>query len=410
MDETALSDRDQVTEQLLARIASMADRIRERRVEFDDARRIPADLIAELREAGVFKALLPRRYGGLEVGAINGARLLEALSRIDGSLGWTMMIGMESPQILALLQPATYEALHATALQPLQGGTFLATGEARRVPGGYRVSGRWGFASGCQNWTHVFGNCVVLDEQGQRLPGKLEGTPLTRSVTIPVSEVTIEDTWKTLGMRGTGSHHFNARDVFVPEEMSFDILYDRPTIPGVRAMPLLEWYIHIAVVLLGTAQGALDEFIAGAQHKQRVGASVPAAKSELVQHLIGQAEVKLRAARAYLYSEAAMIETLRGDEPAPPLYNRMSAHNAFIAQTAREVTELLWKLTGASAAYEGSSIQRYLRDVLTGGQHAAVSEASWTQLGARLLGETVKVVPQTQMAPGRPAAAAAAAA
>ncbi len=400
MEMTAKSDTPAI-EDIIANFEALVPEIRSRLQEFDDGRRIPADLIDKLRDAGVFRVLLPKAYGGYGLRVLDGVKLLEAVSEIDGSLGWTVMIGIETPQIMALLPASTFEELHGAKVQPLQGGAFLPTGEARKVEGGYRVTGRWGFASGCQNWTHLFGNCVLLDENGERMEGKLPGTPATRSVVFEASQATIEDSWKTLGMRGSGSHHFHVDDVFVPEKLSFDIFFDKPNIPGISPFPLMDWYSHIAAVILGAAQGALNSYVASAQQHKRVGDAQAAAKRELVQYQVGRATAQLRAARAYLHAGCAWIETLTGQEDKTIIFNQLTTTTAFIAEVAREVTETVWKLSGASAGFEGNAIQRYLRDVLVGGQHAAVNDAAWIQLGARLMGEELVRVPQTQAPPVR---------
>src|SRR5262247_3467360 len=116
--------------------------------------------------------LAPRSHGGAQIGVLNSTIILEAIASIDGSLAWTTMIGGETPQLLALLAPEKFNELYSAKTTPLVGGAFLPSGEARKVEGGYRVSGRWGFSSGCQNWNLMFGNCVVLDAEGNRLPGK----------------------------------------------------------------------------------------------------------------------------------------------------------------------------------------------------------------------------------------------
>lgn len=393
-------DNEAVTAAVLERIQSLQPEITDRLEEFDNERRIPADVITSLKEIGVFDVLTPRVYGGLELGLLNSVRIIEAISEIDGSLGWATMIGVESPQILSLLKKPAYDELFSAPDRPLFGGTFLPAGEARMVPGGFQVSGRWGFASGCQNWDLLFGNCVVLDENGERRPGRVPGTPETRAMVFPASSATIEDTWRTLGMRGSGSQHFNCKDVFVPAEHSFDILFDRPSIDGVGKFPIAEFNTHIAAVILGTAQGAINDFISIAQTKKRMGQLVPAAKSPVVQYRVGQVQASINAARAYLHHESHWLSTLDGSEDFSTVTStRTGPHNAWISATAVQAIDTIWSLSGAASAYEGSPIQRRLRDVSVARQHAAVTDTAYTQLGAALFGETHQVSQQTQTAP-----------
>lgn len=393
------TSRDGSAAEVLAAIEHLAPALRERLAEFDEVRRIPADVIADLKARRVFDILTPRSHGGLQVSVADSVRVIETIAAIDGSLAWATMIGVESPQILALLPVESYDRLFFAEHRPLFGGTFLPAGTARHVDGGYLVSGRWGFASGCQNWDLLFGNAVVLDAAGERLPGRTPGAPLTRAMVFPADAVQIEDTWHTLGLRGSGSQHFTATDVFVPEEMTFDILFDRPNIDGVGRLPVAEFNTHIAAVILGIAQGALDDFAAIAAEKKRMGQVVSAAQNPVVQFRVGRAQAQLRAARSYLYSIADWLQTLTGQEDPDDVADRTTPMNAWLTETCVQAVDLIWSLSGAASAYEGSTFQRRLRDISVARQHAAVTDAAFTKSGARLFGETIASVQQTQAAP-----------
>src|SRR4051794_37152010 len=182
---------------------------------------MPQDLFEQLKEAGVFRLLTPRAYGGLEAGLELSLDVLDELAVVDGSIAWTTMIGMESPQMLSHLPRETYDELYADGPDVTVGGSFLPIGQAVPADGGFRISGRWPFASGCDRWDWLFGNCVIAFEDGPRIgPG---GGPLLRGGVFPREDAEIEDTWYTLGMRGTGSSHFNVQDLYVPEERTLDI-------------------------------------------------------------------------------------------------------------------------------------------------------------------------------------------
>ncbi|WP_437773632.1 acyl-CoA dehydrogenase family protein [Arthrobacter sp. KNU40] len=388
------------TARILADIRLMEPALVARIPEFDEQRRIPADVIADLKRIGVFDVLTPRSHGGLQLGLVSSVLVLEELARIDASLAWATMIGMESPQILALLPRDTYDELFLADERPLFGGTFLPAGKAQKVDGGYRVSGRWGFASGCQNWDLVFGNCIVIDENGDTLPGRLPGTPRTRAMVMPAYAVTIEDTWKTLGMRGSGSHHFHAEDIFVPDNFAFDILFDRPNVDGVGKFPIAEFNTHITAIILGTARGALEEFRETAKTKQRMGSKVTAAKNPVVQDRVGRIEAGLRAARSYLLEEGRWLAELDGTEDFEDItIEHTGPLNAWVTKTSVEAVDAVWALSGASNAYEGSTIQRRLRDISVSRQHAAVTDTAFARLGAAMFNETHEVSQQTQTAP-----------
>lgn len=388
------------TEQILANIRTLAPELAERAKEFDKLRRIPADTIQILKDAGLFTMLVPQSHGGSQVGLLNSNIILEELATIDGSLAWVTDIGSETPQLLGLLSPSVFDKIYSAETLPLMGGSFVPSGQARKVDGGYRVNGRWGFVSGCQNWNLISANCVVVDADGVQLPGKIPGTPLTRSMLLRVEDVNIEDTWHTLGMRGTGSHHVNCKDVFVPEEWAFDLFFDRGQIKGAPAFPVFEFQMHIGAVVLGIAQGAMNDFLKVAQTKKRTYATDPAAKNPVIQHRIGRAEASLRAARAYLHNESKWLATLTGAEDPSVPSSRTGPLNAWIAETCVGVVDLIWSLSGASSAAEGSIFQRRLRDIKVLSQHAGVSDSAFVHTGATLFGEPVNVIPQTQVPPG----------
>src|SRR5262249_14688538 len=168
----------------------------------------------ELKAAGLFRMLVPRSHGGDEIGLLPSMEVLEALAVADGSTGWTTMIGAESPQLLSLLPRATYDAIYRDGPDVTVGGSFAPVGEARGE-GGYRVSGRWPFASGCQRWDLLFVNAVIVENGEPRIGN--DG-PVARAMLMRAEQVEIEDTWNVLGLRGTGSHHVAVDDVYVPAE------------------------------------------------------------------------------------------------------------------------------------------------------------------------------------------------
>ncbi len=223
-------------------------------------------------------------------------RVFEALGRADGSVGWTVMIGASAWCDIAGLPRATFDALYADGPDVVGGGAINPTGSAVRVDGGYRVRGRWAFASGCEHCAWLSATCVEEDGDGQRL----------RTVVFAPAEVEIEDTWKVSGLCGTGSHHFAAHDVLVPAERTFPTFEAAPGVdePVVRIPPPALYALEIASVAIGIAQGALDEILALATDKVPFLGSAPLAANPMFQQQLAGADTELRAARALLYADA----------------------------------------------------------------------------------------------------------
>ena len=374
---------------VLEAVRELAPSIAARADEIEAARCLPQDLFEQLKAAGVFRMLTPRSHGGDEVGLVRSMEVLEALSAADGGVGWTVMIGAESPQLLSLLPRHTYDALYAAGPDVTVGGSFVPHGEAHVEDGGYRVGGRWPFASGCERWDYLFSNCVVV-EGGEPRVGA-DG-PVARAALFPADAAAIEDTWQVLGLRGTGSQHFRVEDLFVPQDRTFDIFFGVPCVPGVARYPIIDFSFHIGSVALGIAQAALDDVVRAAHRRQRMSMRATLAETPLVQYRLGHAETSLRAVRGYLRSEAERISPQQaGDQEADylQLVTRVYANNAWAAQTCRAVVDACFTVHGAAGIYDGSRLQRHLRDIHTVTQHASLNENSITRAGRALLGEQV---------------------
>jgi alkylation response protein AidB-like acyl-CoA dehydrogenase len=376
--------------QVLEAVRALAPSVRSRAGEIEQGRCLPADLYHELKAAGVWRMLTPRSHGGDEVGLTTSMEVLETLSVADGATGWTSMIGAETPQMTSLLPRETYDAMYAESPDVTAGGSFAPVGKAVPVEGGYRVSGRWPFASGCERWDWLFGNCMVI-EDGEPRRGP-DGEPVSRAMLFEPEQGEIHDTWHVLGLRGTGSHHIAVTELFVPEAHSFDIFFGQPCVTGVARYPIIDFHFHITSVALGIARAALDEALASAKRKQRMSMRTSLAKTPLMQHRLGYAAVTLRAARTLLFAEAerAAESMASGDEDFLTLAVRVWANNAWVAQRCVEVVDACYTVNGTSGVYDdGSPLQRYLRDIHTISQHASLNENSITRAGAALLGEPV---------------------
>ena len=354
-----------------------------RAAEIEAARRVPPDLLAALTAAGCFRLLLPRSHGG-GGGDLPGAmRVHEALSRADASVGWTVMIGASAWCDLAGLPRATFDALYADGPDVIVGGAFNPTGSAVPVDGGYRVRGRWAFASGCEHCGWLYGNCVEAGGDAPRL----------RTVVLSPAQVEIEDTWRVVGLCGTGSHHFVADDVLVPAARTFPTLEAAPCLdePVVRIPPPALYALEVASVAIGIAQGALDEILALATGKVPLLADAPLAANPLFQHRLAGADTVLRAARALLYAdaEAAWATAAAGAPFGSEQRARIRAAAAWATSRAAAVVDAAYHAGGGSSLYVDSPLQRRLRDIHALTQHFLVKPDALTTAGAVFAGQEV---------------------
>jgi alkylation response protein AidB-like acyl-CoA dehydrogenase len=373
---------------LLIDIRELTPAIVARAAEFEAERRLPEDVVDVLKAIGAFRLFVPQSHGGLELDLPSGLSIITALARLDGSVGWTAMIGNGGPLLTALLPRETYERLYRGGPDVMLAGSTQPVGTAEATDGGWRVAGRWPFASGCRHADWMFGMCV-MSEGGTRLRGRDSAQgPLVRGFVMPARDWQIEDTWHAGGLKGTASHHIVMRDKVVPSAHFFD-LADGGRVPGPLYQSVREVLpLFHGAFAVGLARGALDELIEHAgTGRQQLHASVAMLHSEIFQAELGRAEADLRAAEAFQHAQAesqwrrALAGTLKDDASLV----ETSQAGVWIATTCVRVVDRCFALAGGSAVYETSPLQRRLRDMHVAAQHAMVQARHYLASGKHLL-------------------------
>ncbi|HEY7073112.1 MAG TPA: acyl-CoA dehydrogenase family protein [Acidimicrobiales bacterium] len=348
--------------------------------EIEANRRVPGDLLDRLKAAGAFRLLLPTSHGGAGSDLAAALPVYEALARADASTAWIAVIGGVSWLDLVSLPRETFDEIYPPGADTVAAGVFNPTGTVRPADGGYVVDGRWSFASGCEHADWFYGNCV--DASGDQ--------PLLRMAVLPRDEITIEDTWSVSGLRGTGSHDVVVRGALVPAARTCAVFADPPCldspltrIPLPSAAPLL-----MGAVAVGTAQGALDDVISLAAGKTPLLAPTTLATNPRFQHVLGTADVQLRAARCLLQAEAAALSaaTQAGGELTLALRSRARAAGVHAVTAAADVVDAAYRAGGGTALYDSSPLQRRLRDSRALTQHFLVKDDTLTSCGAVLAG------------------------
>ncbi len=379
---------------LLAEIHEMAPAISARVAEIEAGRRLPLDLVEALRSIGVFRMLAPQSHGGLELDLPAAVEVLIALARIDGSVGWCATITSGASIVAALLPRQTYEQVYRNGPDMIMAGSAAVPGgTAEAAPGGWRVNGRWPFASGCQHADWMAGLCV-MKKGGEPLPGPAgeKGPPMVRCFVLPAREWQIEDTWSVAGLKGSGSHHISIEDKFVPAENFFDLAQGVPGLPGpLYQAPLSLLPLLLSAVAVGIAEGALNELVAQANTGwQQQRAAAPARESELFQFEIGRTEADIRAARALLQYQAAshlhhaLGGTLKNDVLSLQAAQVLQAA-AWVNATCVRAVDACFALGGSTAIYASSPLQRRMRDLHVAAQHATVQQRNFATAGKQLL-------------------------
>jgi indole-3-acetate monooxygenase len=373
---------------LLVDIRELAPDITARAAEIEAGRRIPPDLVHTLRSIGVFRLFVPRSHGGLELDLPTALEIIAALARIEGSVGWTVGIGSGCDVFAALLPRETYEQVYKDGPDVIIAGSAQPAGTAEAAAGGWRVNGRWPFASGCLHADWMFGLCVIT-ERGKPLADEA-GAPLVRGFFLPARDWQIEDTWYVAGLKWTGSHHIALNDTVVPAANFFDLASGVSCLPGplYQAVPQLLPLMHGAICV-GMAEGAMNDVIALANSgRQQPRAAVPMRQSETFQGQLGCVAADISAARAFLQARAASNwrHALAGTLRDEALLTQGMQTARWLATTCVRVADACFALGGGSALYETSPLQRRLRDLHAASQHAVAHQRHYVSAGKLLLG------------------------
>jgi len=350
------------------------------------ARSLSGEILAGLVEAGVFRLCIPRALGGSEADVATLAATLEEIAAADGSTGWCAMIGATSGLVAGYLEEATAHDIYGSP-DVVTAGVFAPRGTARRDGRAYVVSGRWPFASGCRHAGWLMGGCLVVDGEGPTHDAA--GKPCARMVLFPAADATIHDTWDAAGLRATGSHDIEVRDLRVPCARSVSLATDAPRATGaLYRFPIFGLLaVGIAAVALGIARRALEELAQLAASKVPTGTRRRLAERSAVQADLARAHGAVGGARAYLSeSVAAAMDAARDGELDLATRARLRLAATHATRSAAEAVDLMYEAGGATSIYASSPLQRCLRDVHVATQHAMVAPATYELSGRVLLG------------------------
>jgi indole-3-acetate monooxygenase len=367
---------------------ALAPQIRDAAVGIERDRRLPLSLVKAMAEAGFFRMLIPAKLGGSEVDVATMIRVIEEVAKIDGSAGWCVMAAGSTAVISAYLEEDTARDIYGSDRLVVTGGVFAPKGRALVHDGGYQVTGRWPFGSGCEHCSWLLCGCVVIDEgQPHLLP---DGQPDVRMMIFPAAASTIIDTWSVSGLRGTGSHDIAVTDVFVPQRRSVSLITDTPRQPGpLYAFPVFGLLaLGIAGVALGMARGAIDTLLSLATDKTPTGSRRLLSERAVVQMYIAQAEALLRAARAFLFETVAAVweSAVAGGQITLDQRALLRLASTHVTSSAAQAIDLMYQCGGGTSIYTTTPLERYFRDIHALTQHLMVAQPTYEVIGRILLG------------------------
>jgi alkylation response protein AidB-like acyl-CoA dehydrogenase len=376
------------TPSVLEAARRLAPLVRENAAKIDADRELPKPVFHALADAGFYLMCVPRAVGGLEIDFPTYIRVLEELGKADASTAWTVSQGANFATYAARLSHKAAREIWIDTPRSVISNSPGATAKAVVVPGGFRVTGRQPFSTGCMHASWMASHVQVIENGEVRLRN---GKPETRFCFVPRAQVEIIDAWHTKGMRGTGTHTFDVKDVFVPEERT--VFYSGAPLvsPGSRyKIPsTLAFGAGDGMVALGLARNCIDAFseVAGTKaprHMQGLLRDQP-----ISQMAVGKAEAALGSARAYLMEAAYEIwDEATSDAPALSLDSRTKLRLAatHAIHQASRIVHSLYQLCGATVVFDGHVLQRLMADMNVITQHGQARLAHIEIVGKHLLG------------------------
>ena len=344
----------------------------------DEIRELTKPVVAALIEGGFFHMLKPKSVGGMELRPSVFAQVTETIAAADGSTGWVTCQSNGCSTSAAYLAPGVAREIFGPA------NGILAWGppgpyEAVPVAGGYRITGKWRFASGSQNATYL----------GAHI--KIKGTGETRSFLFPKTSATMKDIWHTIGLRGTASNEYAVDDLFVPEERAMhrdDPRHRREDGLLYRFTSGQLYSIGFGGVGLGIARATMDAFLNLPANKVARGAGKTMRENNVVQSQMAQCDARWRSARLLLHNAAdeAMEEVEQHGEMTLEQRARIRLASTWAIQSAREVVNTLYHAAGSAAVFEENPFERRLRDMHTVAQQAQGRQLHYETVGQLMFG------------------------
>ena len=354
--------------------------------EIERTRRLTEPVVSALIENGFYRVLLPQSLGGTEAPPEIFMQMLEEIAKADASTAWCLGQCSVCAMTAAYLDPdAAHEIFNAPP-------GILAWGaiahEVQAVPGGYRATARWDFASGCRqaSWLGAHVRVVEADGTPRRKPN---GAPEILTILFPVASATMYDVWDAIGLNGTGTDSYSVDNLFIPEK--FAALRDEPAAlrergPLYKFTTNLTFGLGFAAVSVGVARATLDAAVDLARGKQPQGLKAMR-ENNAVQGVIGRNEASLRAARAYLYATASEVwrDLTQGGEFTDEHRAAVRLASTWTIHRAASVVDAAYRMAGATAVFSANPFERRFRDMHTIAQQIQARDTHYEDVGKMIL-------------------------
>jgi alkylation response protein AidB-like acyl-CoA dehydrogenase len=371
---------------LIERARALAPLIAGEADEIERTRRLTEPVVSALIENGLYRALLPQSVGGAEAPPEVFMQMLEEIAKADASTAWCL------GQCNVCAMTAAY--LDADAAREVFGApdSILAWGAIAHavqvVPGGYRITARWDFASGSRQANWLGAHVQVLEADGTRRL-KPNGVPEIRTIVFPAADATMYDVWDVIGLSGTGTDSYSVDNLFIPEK--FAALRDDTTALRengslYRFTTYTMFGLGFAAVSLGVARATFDAAIDLARGKASIGQKAMR-ENNAVQGAIGRTEGHLRAARAYIYAAAAEVwrDVTRTGELTEQHRMALRLASTWTIHQAASVVDAAYHMAGATAVFRANKFERRFRDMHAIAQQIQARDTHYEDVGRAIL-------------------------
>ena len=373
----------------VARARALGPALAEAADEIELGRELPASIVSALIDNGLFRLLQPRSLGGAELDPMTYIRVVEEIASHDASTGWCVEQANGCSMVAAFLDPEVAQEIFGPPDGIVAWGP-VGPAELVVVPGGFRLTGAWNFASGSHHASWLGAHVVMHRADGAPLR-RAHGGEILLTLLFPRSRATMTDIWRVVGLRGTGSDRYSVTDLFIPER--YTVLRDpkiAPRQPG-RLYCFSSSSLYacgVAAVALGIARGMIADFTDLATEKVPRGARQRLCENQVIQSQRAQAEARLGSARAYLLRGLAEIWEALGETGELSLEQNTMIRltSTWAIDQAREVVNILYHSAGATAIFDDNPFERRFRDMHTASQQAQGRQAHYETIGRVLFG------------------------
>ncbi len=372
-----------MSEALLNNAQRLSKSFAQRSAEFEQARRLPADVSDAMAKAGIYRMFVPQSLGGSETSPLVSSQVFETLAQGDAACGWVAFIAATSGSSLARIETSAAKQMFASP-QTMLAGVFAPNGKAVKSGEDYILNGQWQWGSGTQNADWVLAGSMVIDPEQPA-----DAKPRAHMCLVPKDAIEFLDTWHSTGLRGTGSTDFKLTDHQVPSAHIVGLeVRKMPDTPLFQFPNFTLLALGIGAVSMGIARAALNEFVDLAQQKKRISSSSTIAERSHTQMQIATAEAKLRSARAFYYDsvEQAWERALAGNTVDVDQRRNLRLATTHAVMASAEVVDCAYNLAGGVSVYQSSNLQRHFRDIHVATQHIMVAPSTLETTGRLFLG------------------------